>query len=88
MTSINEKLGLKPAGKRSMMKGLPPNKLDAAKITAARCPKCNHTGARLSKTQPGRLYCFTCNHVFDLPTGSTGNVSEIAELSEAQGSQK
>jgi len=65
MSTINEKLGLKRAGKRPMMK-LPPNKIEAAKITSARCPICQHTGARPSKTQPGALYCTWCNHIWEL----------------------
>jgi len=67
MTSINSKMGLKPAGKRSMMK-LPPNRAEAAKITSAVCPECQHTGARASKTKPGWLYCTWCNTTFPLPT--------------------
>ena len=65
MSTINDKLGLRRAGKRTMMK-LPTNKIEAAKITSARCPICQHTGARASKTQPGALYCTWCNHIWTL----------------------
>jgi len=65
MSSINEKLGLKRAGKRSMMTGLPKNKIDAAKITSAHCPSCDRTGARLSRTAPGSLYCPWCNTIWE-----------------------
>lgn len=68
MTSINSKLGLKPAGRRSMMK-LPKDRAAAAAITSAICPECHHTGARPSKTQPGKLYCTWCNHIWELPKG-------------------
>jgi hypothetical protein len=66
MSRINEKLGLRPAGQRAMMKGLPKKRADAVKITSAKCPICHHTGARPSKTQPGKLYCTWCNHVWAL----------------------
>ena len=66
MTSINSKLGLKRAGKRAFMK-LPADRAEAAKITAAKCPVCQHTGARQSKTQPGMLYCTWCNTIYPLP---------------------
>lgn len=64
MTSINDKLGLKRAGKRSMMQ-LPKDRAAAVAITSAKCPECSHTGARASKTQPGKLYCTWCNHIWD-----------------------
>lgn len=63
MTSINSKMGLKPAGKRNMMK-LPTNRAEAAKITSAKCPCCGRTGARASKTQPGKLYCTVYNTIY------------------------
>ena len=66
MTSINSKMGLKPAGKRSMMK-LPTDRAEAAKITAAVCPECQRTGARLSKTVPNALYCTWCYHIWPRP---------------------
>jgi hypothetical protein len=69
MTSINEKLGLKRAGKRAMMKNLPANRAAAAAITSAECPSCHTRGkASISKTKgPGWLYCTWCNHVWEGP---------------------
>lgn len=67
MSTINGNLGLKPAGKRSMMK-LPPDRAEAARITSAVCPECGRTGARPSKTKgKGWAYCGGCNHVWELP---------------------
>jgi hypothetical protein len=67
MTSINDKLGIKRAGKRSMMK-LPTNRAAAAKITAARCPQCQRTGAFPSPSRgPGWVFCSWCNHAWELP---------------------
>jgi hypothetical protein len=66
MSTINGKLGLKAAGKRSMMK-LPTDRELRNRITSAVCPACQRTGARPSKTQPGGLYCTWCNHVWELP---------------------
>ena len=67
MTSINDKMGLKPAGKRSMMK-LPKARSEAAKITSAVCPECKTVGkAKASATKgPGWLYCTWCNHIWEL----------------------
>lgn len=53
---INEKLGLKSAGKRSMMQ-LPDTRAAAAALTSAKCPKCGQRGARLSRTQAGSYWC-------------------------------
>ncbi len=44
MSRINEKLGLKPAGKLAMMH-LPSNRHAAADLTSAKCPECGLTGA-------------------------------------------
>ncbi len=67
MTTINDKLGFRRAGKRSMMK-LPKNRIEAAKITSAECPACHTRGkAKISKTTPGALYCTWCNTVFEAP---------------------
>lgn len=66
MTSINEKMGMKRAGKRAMMK-LPTDLALRARVTSAICPLCGRTGARLSKTQPGSLYSSWCNHRWSLP---------------------
>jgi len=62
VSTINEKLGLRRAGKRSMMKGLPVNKAEAAKITSAKCPKCGDRRANLSKVKgrEGWLWCTVC----------------------------
>jgi uncharacterized Zn finger protein (UPF0148 family) len=64
MTSINDKLGLKKPGKRNMMK-LPPGRRNAAALTSAQCPACHQTGARLSRTKPGWLYCSWCAHAWE-----------------------
>lgn len=67
MSSINGKLGLKPAGKRSMMK-LPTDRALRNKITSAVCPACQRTGARPSRTKgPGWVFCANCNHIWELP---------------------
>lgn len=60
MTSINGKMGLRPAGKRSMMK-LPDDRAFRAQLTAARCPACHLTGARVSRVEPGKFFCEWCN---------------------------
>jgi hypothetical protein len=68
MTTINDKMGLRRAGKRRMMANLPKTRADAAKITAAICPSCQYAGkAKLSATQPGQLYCTWCHTLFELP---------------------
>lgn len=66
MSKINDKLGLKPAGKRSMMK-LPDDRALRAKVTSARCPVCFSVGAYLSKVTPGSLVCSWCHHTWPLP---------------------
>ena len=66
MTNINDKLGLKRAGQRSMMK-LPTDRTERNRITSARCPSCQRTGARPSKTKPGALYFPCCNEVVERP---------------------
>lgn len=63
MSRINEKLGLKPAGKRDMMK-LPDDKALRTALTSAKCPSCTRTGARLSRTEPGAFCCSWCNHIW------------------------
>ncbi len=68
MSRINEKLGLRPAGQRSMMKGLPKTLAERNRITSATCPKCQRTGARASATKPGKLYFPCCNLIVDVPT--------------------
>jgi hypothetical protein len=67
MTSINDKLGLKRGGKRSMMK-LPATRAEAIKITAAKCPACQRTGARPAPWRGlGWVFCSWCNHAWELP---------------------
>jgi len=66
MTSINKQMGLKPAGKRSMMK-LPHDRALRSKVTSAVCPKCSRTGAQLSRLRPGWLWCTWCTHTWELP---------------------
>jgi hypothetical protein len=60
MTSINEKLGLKKAGKRSMMK-LPKLRAEACALTAAQCPECGQRGvvAYASRGEQRRM-CSWC----------------------------
>jgi hypothetical protein len=71
MTTINDKMGLRRAGKRSMMSNLPKTRAAAAMITAAQCPACQVRGkAKPSATQPGQLYCTWCHHVFELSGGA------------------
>ena len=41
MSSINQKLGLKAAGKRRQM-NLPKSRSDAAAMTSRQCPHCGH----------------------------------------------
>lgn len=67
MTSINQKLGLKPAGKRNMMK-LPKDRAEAVKVTSAKCPACQMVGrAKVSATKgQGWLYCTWCNEVWQV----------------------
>jgi hypothetical protein len=67
MTSINDRLGLKRAGKRSMMK-LPTNRAEAARITSAKCPNCQRTGARsFPRKGPDWVFCSWCSHAWELP---------------------
>jgi hypothetical protein len=61
MTSINEKLGLRRAGKRRMM-NLPTDRAAASALTAAQCPACGQRRARVSATRPGLLWCGWCAH--------------------------
>jgi hypothetical protein len=69
VTSINDKLGLKRAGKRAMMTSLPTSRADAAALTAIVCPVCKVARkAKASKTQPGKLFCTWCNQVYEAPT--------------------
>lgn len=63
MSSINGKLGLRPAGKRSMMK-LPTDRETRSRLTAAVCPSCGRRGANLSRLQPGAFVCTWCSHTW------------------------
>lgn len=66
MTHINEKMGLRPAGRRSMMK-LPKRREDAVRITSAKCPTCQRTGALPLKAKgPGWVFCSWCNTSWEL----------------------
>lgn len=66
MSRINEKMGLRPAGKRAMMK-LPQDRAMACRLTAAVCPSCGGRGAILSKVRgrEGLFVCSWCNHASD-----------------------
>lgn len=66
MSRINEKMGLKPAGKRAFMK-LPKNRATAARITSAACPACGQRGARQSVKGADWLFCSWCSHSWELP---------------------
>jgi hypothetical protein len=66
MSHINEKLGLKPAGQRSMMK-LPADRALRNRITAAQCPQCQQRGARPKPHHPGWVFCSWCAHTWELP---------------------
>jgi hypothetical protein len=67
MTSINEKMGFKRAGKRAFMANLPTNKTEAAKITSAECPGCHHRGkARIHPSKgDGWLWCTWCSTTWE-----------------------
>jgi hypothetical protein len=68
MSRINEKLGLRPAGRRAMMKGLPTTPAERSRLTSARCPSCGRTGALPSTLKgAGWGYCGHCNCTFSLP---------------------
>lgn len=65
MSRINEKLGLKPAGKRSMMK-LPASRAEAAVLTAIQCPSCARRGVRAMTVRGVRQYlCQWCSHLWE-----------------------
>jgi predicted RNA-binding Zn-ribbon protein involved in translation (DUF1610 family) len=65
VSRINEKLGLKPSGKRAMMK-LPEDRALRNRVTSALCPECGRTGARLSKLRDraGWFVCSWCAHAW------------------------
>jgi hypothetical protein len=60
VSRINQKLGIKPAGKRSMMK-LPADRELRSKLTSAVCPTCGQRGAFLSRVTPGHFICSWCH---------------------------
>jgi hypothetical protein len=64
MTSINDKLGLKRAGVRDMMK-LPTDREERVALTAAKCPHCGNRGARASRMTPGWCFCSWCGRRWD-----------------------
>jgi len=65
MSHINEKLGLKPASKRSMMK-LPSARSDACALTAAQCPECSRRGVRQAAVSGvTKRICQWCSHVWN-----------------------
>lgn len=67
MSTINGKLGLRPAGQRRMMQ-LPADHALRNRLTAAKCPACQRTGAHLSKRRPGWFVCGWCNETWaDVP---------------------
>jgi hypothetical protein len=68
MTSINDKLGIKRAGQRAMMR-LPADRALRNRVTAARCPVCGRTGAHLAqgRGRAGWLVCGWCAHTWELP---------------------
>jgi DNA-directed RNA polymerase subunit M/transcription elongation factor TFIIS len=65
MSRINAKLGLKPAGKRSMMK-LPDDRTLRNQLTSAKCPACERRGAILStgRGRAGDFVCTWCYHTW------------------------
>jgi len=65
MTSINEKLGLKRAGKRAMMK-LPKTLSERAALTRAQCPACAQRGV-MEFTAHGivKRLCTWCSHTWE-----------------------
>lgn len=55
---INQKLGLRPAGKRKMM-NLPKNRHEASALTSAQCPGCTQRGVIENAVHGRRLRCCT-----------------------------
>ena len=65
MTSINEKMGLRRAGKRSMMK-LPKTLHERAALTAAQCPACRRRGVtEFTAHEIVRRLCTWCSHTWE-----------------------
>lgn len=65
MSTNNEKLGLKRAGKRPMMK-LPADRALRNTLTSAQCPTCQSRAARLSALHPGAFWCTVCGHTWEV----------------------
>jgi DNA-directed RNA polymerase subunit M/transcription elongation factor TFIIS len=65
MSRINDKLGLRPAATRSMMK-LPSDRELRARLTSAKCPQCDSRGAILcaERGRTGDFTCTRCYHVW------------------------
>jgi hypothetical protein len=61
MSRINEKLGIRPAGQRAMMR-LPDDRAVRSRLTSAVCPACRQRGARLSAVVAGDFWCSWCGH--------------------------
>lgn len=71
MSRINEKMGLKPAGKRAMM-NLPDDPAERASLTAAQCPKCRQRGVRQNKNHGiQQRFCSWCGHTWPAPNSHT-----------------
>jgi hypothetical protein len=67
VSRINDHLGLRPAGQRSMMK-LPKDRALRTALTSAVCPKCHQRGARISRTQVNHFWCSQpgCGHTWPM----------------------
>lgn len=70
MSTINGKLGLKPAGQRNLMK-LPQDRALRNRVTSAQCPNptCGQRRAHLSKVkgQESMVVCEWCGETWALP---------------------
>lgn len=84
MTTINSKMGMKPAGKRSMMK-LPEDRALRNRVTAAQCPSCGLYRANLSKVKgrEGSLWCTGCGHTWALPPVPATDVPDVEAFADA-----
>ncbi len=65
MSHINDKLGLKPAGKRALMK-LPTDRALRNRVTAAQCPTCQQRRAHLNRSKAGWLVCEWCQTTWEM----------------------
>jgi ribosomal protein L37AE/L43A len=67
MSKINDKLGLRPAGQRNMMK-LPKTGAHRAALTSAKCPACGQRGVVEHKLHGARTWmCTWCAHHWPAP---------------------